>query len=87
MAILPGRYERDDDGRVVEIEAARLCPDLLTEDEAARYLRLDVKNKGDTLRYYRESHGLRAVQISRRVLYPQEELESLWRRLIEENPR
>ena len=79
--ILPGRYSRDRSGELIEIEPPRLCPELLTEEEAASYLRLDVANVGDTLRYYRENHGLRAVQISRRVLYPREQLEALWKRL------
>ena len=86
-AILPGRYTRDADGHLIEVEPPRPCPELLTEDEASLYLRLDVKDPGDTLRYYREHHGLRAVQVSRQVLYPREELDALWHRLMEENPR
>ena len=60
---------------------------FLTEEEAGEYLRLDVRNAGDTLRYYRQRHGLRAVQVSRQVLFPREQLDALWRRLMEDNPR
>jgi hypothetical protein len=48
-------------------------PDLLTEQEAIRYLRLDevnISNPSATLRRYRNTGRLRAVQISKRVLYP-----------------
>ncbi|MEI7835066.1 MAG: helix-turn-helix domain-containing protein [Planctomycetota bacterium] len=86
-AILPGRYTRGANGYLIEVEPSRPCPELLTEDEASLYLRLNVKNPGDTLRYYREHRGLRAVQISRQVLYPRKELDTLWHRLMEENPR
>lgn len=59
------------------------CPDLLTEAEATRYLRLDtisIQNPAATLRRYREGGALRAVQISKAILYPLVEL----RRFVEQ---
>lgn len=55
----------------------RPCPDLLTEDEAILYLRLDtikIRNPAATLRRYRDAGLLRAVQISKSVFYPRIEL-------------
>lgn len=66
------------------------CPELLTEDEAIRYLRLDtidIKNPSATLRRYREAVLLRAVQISKRIFYPKTELDAFVQRLMEKNPR
>ena len=43
------------------------CPELLTEDEAIRYLRLDtirIANPSATLRRYRERALLRGIQIT-----------------------
>ena len=66
------------------------CPDLLTEQEAIRYLRLDtvgVEHPADTLRRYRERGILRGTQISRRVFSRRIELERFLERLTEANPR
>ena len=68
----------------------RPVPSLLTETEACLYLRLDtiqVKNPGETLRRYRKAGLLKAVQISKVVLYPKTELERFVRNLMEKNPR
>jgi hypothetical protein len=54
------------------------CPDILTEDEAIRYLRLDEngpKNPKGTLRYYRYKGLLRGVRIGRNLRYPKKELD------------
>jgi len=46
------------------------CPELLTEDEAIRYLRLEGdKNPLRTLKYYREKGLLRATTVGRHLLY------------------
>ena len=48
------------------------CPELLTEQEAIRYLRLDEVNidrPADTLRYYRKKGLLRATQVGKCVRY------------------
>ena len=66
------------------------CPELLTEEEAIRYLRLDtikIKNPAATLRRYREAGLLRAVQISKSVFYEVTELRRLVTQLKETNPR
>jgi len=68
----------------------RPCPDILTEDEAVKYLRLDtidIKNPGETLRRYRAGGSLRAVQISKAILYPLSELRRFIETLAENNPR
>ena len=66
------------------------CPELLTEEEAIWYLRLDetrVEDPARTLRYYREKGLLRATQVGRRIRYRRIELERLLERLTETNPR
>jgi hypothetical protein len=66
------------------------CPELLTEDEAIRYLRLDTINITDpsaTLRRYREHRLLRGTQISKRIFYRRTELDRFIERVTEGNPR
>ena len=68
----------------------RPCPELLTEDEAVRYLRLDlidVEEPASTLRYYRRQGLLRGTQVGKCVRYRRVELERLLERLTEHNPR
>lgn len=89
-AILPGRFQRDREGQVVAVEPDRPCPELLTAEEAIRYLRLDETKVADverTLRYYREKWALRATQVGRRLRYRRIELDRLLDRLTDENPR
>ena len=66
------------------------CPELLTEGEAIRYLRLDtvgIAKPAESLRYYREKGVLRATQVSKRLFYRRVELDRLLDRLTESNPR
>jgi hypothetical protein len=66
------------------------CPELLTEDEAIRYLRLDlidVEDPAGTLRYYRRQGLLRGTQVGKCVRYRRVELERLLERLTDTNPR
>lgn len=66
------------------------CPELLTEQEAIRYLRLDgidIENPASTLRYYRKKGLLRATQVGKSIRYRRIELDSLLERLTETNPR
>jgi hypothetical protein len=66
------------------------CPELLTEGEAIRYLRLDTINISDpsaTLRRYREHRLLRGTQISKRIFYRRAELDRFIERVTEGNPR
>lgn len=69
---------------------SQVCPELLTEAEAIRYLRLDtinIRNPGDSLRRYREMGVLRGTQVSKGVLYRRIELDAFLARRTEENPR
>jgi len=51
------------------------CPELLTEQEAIRYLRLEEdRNPRRTLKYYREKGLLRATNVGRHLLYRRAEL-------------
>lgn len=64
-----------------------MCPELLTAEEAGRYLRLDqigVTRPERTLRRYRELGLLRGTQVSKRVFYRRAELDRLLDRLTEE---
>jgi hypothetical protein len=66
------------------------CPDLLTEDEAIRFLRLDgieTETPSNTLRYYRKKGLLRATQVGKCIRYRRIELEKLLERLTDTNPR
>ena len=54
------------------------CPELLTETEAIRYLRLDIEGPAKpmlTLRYYREKGLLKATQVGRKLRYRRIELD------------
>lgn len=61
------------------------CPELLTEDEAIRYLRLDVngpRNPSSTLKYYRDQGVLRGIRIGRNLRYPRKELDHMIEKLL-----
>lgn len=68
-----------------------VCPELLTEEEAIRYLRLDtiqgLRNPGETLARYRAMGLLRGTQVSKSVFYRRVELDRFLDRLTNENPR
>ena len=52
-------------------------PDVLTESEAIRFLRLDIcglKNPHMTLKYYRDKGLLKATKISKKNCYTKTEL-------------
>ncbi len=52
------------------------CPEVLTEEEAIRYLRLDGgRNPARTLKYYREKGLLKATNVGRHLLYRRAELD------------
>ena len=77
-------------GPVLPGEPPQPCPELLTEGEAVRYLRLDTINISDpsaTLRRYREQRLLRGTQISKRIFYWRAELDRFIERATEGNPR
>ena len=71
-------------------DAPTPCPELLTEDEAIRYLRLDtieIKDPRATLRRYRERGFLRGTQVSKKIFYRRVELEEFLKEQTEANPR
>ncbi len=77
-------------GAILPGPAPAPCPELLTEDEAIRYLRLDlidVEDPAGTLRYYRRQGLLRGTQVGKCVRYRRVELERLLDRLTDANPR
>ncbi len=62
------------------------CPELLTESEAIRYLRLDCDGPEKpelTLRRYREIGMLHAVRVGRRIRYRRVALEKFLARQSE----
>lgn len=62
------------------------CPELLTEDEAIRYLRLDVngpQNPKGTLKYYRDKGILKGVRVGKNLRYPRKELDRMIDKLLE----
>jgi len=61
------------------------CPELLTEEEAIRYLRLDINgpvNPKGTLKYYRDKGLLRGICIGRNMRYPRKELDAMVEKLL-----
>lgn len=65
-------------------------PEVMTEAEAVRYLRLDlvdIKNPSETLAYYRRKGLLRGTQIGKCVRYRRVELERFLDELTRTNPR
>ena len=67
-----------------------LCPELLTEAEAIRYLRLDtvdIDRPELTLKRYRERGLLRGTQVSKRIFYRRLELDRFLAHVTEDNPR
>ena len=66
------------------------CPELLTEAEAIRYLRLDLIDVTDpvgTLSYYRKRGVLRATQVGKCLRYRRAELERFLEIITKNNPR
>ena len=63
------------------------CPELLTTEEAVRYLRLDgddgPKNPEDTLCYYREKGLLTGVKVGRPIRYRRVDLDEFLARQAE----
>ena len=62
------------------------CPEILTEQEAILYLRLDIngpQNPSGTLKFYRQKGFLRGVRIGRNLRYPRKELDSMIDKLLE----
>jgi hypothetical protein len=65
-------------------------PDLLTQREAIKYLRLDTirtRFPQNTLHRYRKKYGLKTVQVGRQILYSREELKKFVEQQMINNPR
>ena len=63
------------------------CPELLTEAEAIRYLRLDIDGPAkpeNTLRYYREKKKLKGTQIGKRLLYTRKALDEFLEKMTKD---
>lgn len=63
-------------------------PEVMTADEAVRYLRLDltgVKNPLDTLKYYREKGLLKGVRLGRSLRYTRANLDAFLAEQAERN--
>ena len=59
----------------VHMSDGSIMPELLTEQEAIVFLRLETENNPTrTLKYYRDKNQLRAVKIGNNLLYPKKEL-------------
>ena len=66
------------------------CPELLTETEAIRYLRLDVDgspNPLKTMEYYRNSGQLVAVKVGKKNRYRRQDLDDFLMRKSEKKQR
>jgi hypothetical protein len=86
----PQAWRALDSPRHVGFRPGDPCPDLLTEEEAIRYLRLDlidIKDRRATLARYRKEGHLRGTQISKRVFYLRDELDGFLGTMTEHNPR
>ena len=67
-------------------DPAQLCPELLTTEEAIRYLRLDVDGPTKpklTLRHYREKGLLQGIKVGRRLRYRRADLDRFLEELAE----
>ncbi|MBE7508210.1 MAG: hypothetical protein HS101_18260 [Planctomycetia bacterium] len=90
----PSVIERDtaaSTGHILPGALSIAWPELLTEAEAVRYLRLDtirgLRNPGESLARYRAMGLLRGTQVSKSVFYRRVELDRFLERLTNENPR
>lgn len=66
------------------------CPELLTEVEAIRYLRLDVDGASDperTLKYYRDKGQLVAIKVGKWNRYRRQDLDNFLAGKSEEKQR
>ncbi len=88
IPILPGITRHDSDGNVLEVVPPSPCPELLTAEEAVRFLRLeDLKDPLDVLYQYRRKGVLRGTQVGRHIRYLRSEIVACLEKLTEEKPR
>ena len=88
LTILPGRYERDGDGRMFMVEPDRPCPFVMTAEEVIRFCRLEgLKEPEDVLYQHRKAGRLHGFQIGRNIRYLLPDVMRFLERLVEEKPR
>ena len=66
------------------------CPELLTEDEAVCYLRLDDEGSSEpkrTLKYYRDRGQLVAIRVGKKNRYRRQDLDEFLAQKSEEKKR
>ena len=71
-AILPPLYEKSPTGAYRCVRPAQPCPEILTSDEAVRFLRLDeteAKDPKRTLDRYRREGRLKGIRIGQSIRY------------------
>ena len=64
----------------------RRCPDLMTEAEAIKYLRLDTvghRHPERTLKHYRDRKLLRPTRVGKKLFYSRWELETFIKKVTE----
>ena len=60
------------------------CPELLTEEETIRYLRLDIDGPArpeNTLRYYREKKKLKGTRVGKHLRYTRKSLDEFMEKM------
>lgn len=88
--LAPSKRQDTQAARPAGFQPGDSSPDLLTEDEAIRYLRLDtiaLKNPHETLQRYRKAGRLKGTQVSKRVFYLRSELDAFLKAMTENKPR
>lgn len=88
---MPGKaIAFDDNGIPTARLAATPCPDLLTEEEAARFLRLDETKTEDYVRSFhriRKQGGIPAITHSHKLFFKLTDLIEYINNQQQENPR
>ena len=65
----------------------RPAPYLMTLDELIEFLRIESRFPGQTVRYYREKYGLKAIQIGKYVRFRLTDVLHFLDKEQERNPR
>ena len=68
-------YENKDEYQICYMPDGSPAPEVLTEEETIRFLRLDEnKNAASTLKYYRNKNLIRGTLIGKKLRYTKKEL-------------
>ena len=87
---LPGEPILDDKGVMICRQVAKPCPEYLTEPETIRYLRLDEMGLADpkqSLTRLREDGSMKAIPMSKRLVFRRVDLDEFMVNRMKENPR